>query len=179
MQVFRCPARTGENQPGMSSRSSPAAARTASRSRTSPERSSPGHPGGRRGRAIPARRGRPASRRRLLGLVRDGRRQLKGRDRRRLREGSGGRSPHGVRAIHHPGGQPSGHQAERSAGEAEPGQGVRLTVAVAGHPLPLILRANGDMEEAGVGSHPTPSPIASRLPSPVSTNVGPTTSRCW
>jgi PAS domain S-box-containing protein len=27
--------------------------------------------------------------------------------------------------------------------------GVRLTVAVAGHPLPLILRANGDVEEAG------------------------------
>ena len=28
-------------------------------------------------------------------------------------------------------------------------EGVRLTVAVAGHPLPLILRANGDVEEAG------------------------------
>ena len=27
--------------------------------------------------------------------------------------------------------------------------GVRLTVAVAGHPLPLVLRANGDVEEAG------------------------------
>ena len=28
-------------------------------------------------------------------------------------------------------------------------EGVRLTVAVAGHPLPLVLRANGDVEEAG------------------------------
>jgi PAS domain S-box-containing protein len=28
--------------------------------------------------------------------------------------------------------------------------GVRLTVAVAGHPLPIVLRANGDLEEAGV-----------------------------
>lgn len=28
--------------------------------------------------------------------------------------------------------------------------GVRLTVAVAGHPLPLVLRANGDLEEAGI-----------------------------
>lgn len=29
-------------------------------------------------------------------------------------------------------------------------QGVRLTVAVAGHPLPLIVRANGGVEEAGL-----------------------------
>ena len=29
-------------------------------------------------------------------------------------------------------------------------EGVRLTVAVAGHPLPLVVRANGDVEEAGV-----------------------------
>ena len=29
-------------------------------------------------------------------------------------------------------------------------QGVRLTVAVGGHPLPLIVRANGDVEEAGI-----------------------------
>ncbi|MGH2596401.1 MAG: SpoIIE family protein phosphatase [Actinomycetota bacterium] len=29
-------------------------------------------------------------------------------------------------------------------------QGVRLTVAVAGHPLPVVLRANGDVEEVGV-----------------------------
>ncbi len=29
-------------------------------------------------------------------------------------------------------------------------QGVRLTVAVGGHPLPLIIRANGDVEEAGI-----------------------------
>ena len=29
-------------------------------------------------------------------------------------------------------------------------EGVRLTIAVAGHPLPLVLRANGDVEEAGV-----------------------------
>ena len=28
--------------------------------------------------------------------------------------------------------------------------GVRLTIAVAGHPLPLVLRANGDVEEAGI-----------------------------
>jgi serine phosphatase RsbU (regulator of sigma subunit) len=28
-------------------------------------------------------------------------------------------------------------------------RGARLTVAVAGHPLPIILRANGDVEEAG------------------------------
>ncbi len=28
--------------------------------------------------------------------------------------------------------------------------GARLTIAVAGHPLPLILRANGDVEEAGI-----------------------------
>jgi serine phosphatase RsbU (regulator of sigma subunit) len=29
-------------------------------------------------------------------------------------------------------------------------EGVRLTVAVAGHPLPIVVRANGDIEEAGV-----------------------------
>ena len=29
-------------------------------------------------------------------------------------------------------------------------EGARLTIAVAGHPLPLILRANGDVEEAGL-----------------------------
>ena len=29
-------------------------------------------------------------------------------------------------------------------------EGVRLTIAVAGHPLPLVLRANGDVEEAGI-----------------------------
>lgn len=29
-------------------------------------------------------------------------------------------------------------------------EGVRLTVAVAGHPLPLIVRANGEVEEAGI-----------------------------
>jgi serine phosphatase RsbU (regulator of sigma subunit) len=29
-------------------------------------------------------------------------------------------------------------------------EGVRLTIAVAGHPLPLLLRANGDVEEVGI-----------------------------
>jgi serine phosphatase RsbU (regulator of sigma subunit)/PAS domain-containing protein len=29
-------------------------------------------------------------------------------------------------------------------------EGVRLTIAVAGHPLPLVVRANGDVEEAGI-----------------------------
>lgn len=29
-------------------------------------------------------------------------------------------------------------------------RGIRLTVAVGGHPLPLIVRANGDVEEAGM-----------------------------
>jgi PAS domain S-box-containing protein len=29
-------------------------------------------------------------------------------------------------------------------------RGVRLTVAVGGHPLPLVLRANGDVEEVGI-----------------------------
>jgi serine phosphatase RsbU (regulator of sigma subunit) len=28
--------------------------------------------------------------------------------------------------------------------------GARLTIAVAGHPLPLVLRANGDVEEVGI-----------------------------
>ena len=109
--------------------------------------------------------------RRLLRPVRDRRRRLGGRDRRRVRQGQRGGGDHGARALHRarggdaPGGPVADPRAaERGAPASAHGQallhravraaraqrtGHWFEFASGGHPLPLVLRAESESGEVG------------------------------
>ena len=128
----------------------------------------------RRGRrAVPAGGRGARGRRRLLRPLRDDRGPLVRGHRRRLRQGRGGRGGDGAGALHDPrrGGPAATHRPRSCAGSTRrccartprasarspsrtstaPPPTTRLTVAVGGHPAPIVLRADGSVETAGAG----------------------------
>ena len=144
----------------------------------------PDVPGHRARRAL--RRGRRGQRgrRRLLRLLPHRRRRLGGGDRRRLRQGRRGRGGDRARPLH---GARVGDAALRQPARRAPGpqrgdpprgresrfctvlyvslspraDGVTACVATGGHPLPLILRADGSVETVGL-----PGTLLGILPDP-------------
>ena len=122
-------------------------------------------------RPLPRLRRRDRDRRRLLRLLPHGRRRLGARDRRRVRQGRRGGRDHGARALHAAGvgaARPAPAQVLTELNEALLRQGLDyrfctvlyasvsprpdgcdVVLATGGHPLPLVLRAGGAVEQAG------------------------------
>jgi hypothetical protein len=81
------------------------------------------------------------------------------RGRRRLRQGRGGGGDHGAGSLHDPrrggpealaGGDPALAERRDAPAELDLAQPTaRVTVACGGHPLPLLVRADGSTEEVG------------------------------
>ena len=155
------------------------------------------HPGHRGGGALPADRRGQRGRRRLLRPVRERRARLDGRDGRRVRQGPRRRRRDRARALHAAGGrdaraaaEPQPRPAQRGAAAparrppllhgrlrvpraARPG-GAASGFASGGHPLPLLLRADGTVEAVG-----EPGTLLGVVPDPnfedLSLSLGPAT----